>query len=157
VSVQTESGGARRTDLIAAPLLLVLAGVVIWETLDYPASLVPGSPGPALVPRVLAGLLAGIALVIGARAWRTRESRAVDGSEISWSRVGLTVMFLGLFLWVLTFGDFFIVLPLFLGALMVVMGERSWKTVVVVPLFFDLFVYLVFYQVFGVRLPTVLF
>ena len=143
--------------MVAAALLVVVAGIVIVETLDYPPSLVPGSPGPALVPRVLAVVLGILALVIGLRAWRVRGDWLANRGVKSWPRVGLTVASLGLFLWAMTLGDFFLLLPVLLGALMRVMGERDWKTIVVVSLLFDLFVYLVFYHAFDVRLPTVLF
>lgn len=161
--------------------LCAVAAVVAADTLSYPPSLVPGAPGPAFFPRLLAGLLFALGLVLAARAWRDdhgavepdagaaeREGRSPErargdgGSRPAGSpagrlevvRVAGGVTAIAAFLWLAPRIDTFALLPVLVASLMALMGERRAVPLLAVPLGFTLFVYLVFHRAFGVILPT---
>lgn len=166
--------------------LVVVAVVVAADTLSYPSSLVPGAPGPAFFPRLLAGLLFALGLALARRAARAGAGVDAAGSPASGSarpppprhagdgagapagdvtapggldarRVAGGVAAIAGFLLLAPRTDTFVLLPLLLAALMALMGERRRLPLVAVPLAFTLFVYVVFYRALGVAVPTSLF
>lgn len=143
-----------------------VAVVVMADTLSYPPSLVPGAPGPAFFPRLLAGLLFALGLLLAARAWADDPGEVepdADGPEgapagsLDLVRVAGGVTAIAAFLWLAPRIDTFALLPVLVASLMTLMGERRVAPLVAVPLGFTGFVYLVFHRAFGVLLPTSLF
>lgn len=72
-------------------------------------------------------------------------------------KLGLTLFLAAGFIFLFEIWDTFILIPLLLGPIMVIMGERKIRTIIAVPLMFDLFIYVVFYRLFNVQIPTFYF
>ena len=147
---------ARSANVIVAAGLLVVAGYVVHDARSYPASVVPGSPGPGLFPALvglLIGLLAVLLLVHSGR-FRLNADDTDTGSPV---RALAALALVLLFVATLESTDVFIGLAALLAAIMWLMGERRPAALVCMPALFDLFVYVVFFRVFGIPLPTVVF
>lgn len=144
----------RRANLIIA-VVLALVSVVVWhDTTSYPPSLVPGAPGGAAFPRVLAVSLfvLAILLLVG-----TLRRDGEPETHVGWEGVGKSGAVLGmLVLFVLLAGawDFYVLLYVIVAATMAVMGERSKRALLGLPILFVAFVYVVFHRVFGVDFPS---
>ncbi len=159
----------------APTVLALVAAVVIIDSLAYPPSLVPGAPGPAFFPRLLAAGLLACAGVLGRRAARGTPrpdgepaggATAADADgrgtgsrlhRLDRPRVAGGIVAVAGFLLLGPRTDTIATLPLLVTSLMALMGERRVAPLVAVPLGFTLFVYLVFERAFGVPLPTSLF
>ena len=81
-----------------ALLLAVLCGVAAWQVSVIPESLMQMTVGPTLVPAVVVGGLAVLALVYGVSAWRGRqsdESLAEDQSALPGANTRLLSLLAG--------------------------------------------------------------
>jgi hypothetical protein len=82
-SKRPASGAARRrarfTPWVLAMLLAALAVAAAWQVTAIPESMIQMAVGPVLVPGVVVGMLAVLALAYGWSAWRGRQ---VDDSQI---------------------------------------------------------------------------
>ena len=148
----------KRKDLLAAAILLLIAGAYYWATLQIPSSTLDDGVGPRGFPLVLTVALVAIAMAIAVRALTTARAgtRAHgDGNEpeARWPRA------LGL----LTLGALYVPLssilgyPLALFMLLVAVppyeGMRfSWR-VPAVAAGGSVFFYILFELVLGVRQP----
>lgn len=145
-------------DLAAAAVLTGLGLYVIIETWGYPGSPVPGAPGPAFFPRLLALALVALSLVLAASALRSRQRG--DEGAIRWEgfpKVGAVVALAVVYVTLLEVGEFYLTTPLLLAAVMAVMGERRAWVLVLVPVGFVVFVYVVFHRTFAVAMPSFFF
>lgn len=148
----------RAGEAATAAVLAAVAASIFVETAGYPASLVPGAPGPAFFPRFLAVILGLLAVLLAVRAFR-RDGEAASapvGSEGAAGRITAVFLMVVVFLAAVGALGFFVLLPPLLAGVMAVMGERRIGALLAVPLLFDLFVYVVFYRLFSVDLPTLL-
>ena len=170
--------------LAEAGLLAVVGAAVLLDSRGYPPSLAEGAPGPAFFPRLLAALLIACAAWLAIRAWRgakeqgsggakdsgsaggssagrSRRSASSDsaagpgtGTRIQRLRVWIAVAWIATFLLVWPLLGTVLSVPLLVVGLMWLTGERSWRTLVSVPLAFAGFIYLVFMVLLGVPLPA---
>ena len=170
--------------LAEAGLLAAVGAAVLLDSRGYPPSLAEGAPGPAFFPRLLAALLIACAAWLAIRAWRgargggsggAKDSGSAGGSSAGRSRgsapsdsaagarTASRAKRLGLWVAVAWIAAFLLVwpllgtvlsVPLLVVGLMWLTGERSWRTLVSVPLAFAGFIYLVFMVLLGVPLPT---
>ena len=166
--------------LTEAGLLAVVGAAVLLDSRGYPPSLAEGAPGPAFFPRLLAALLIACAAWLAIRAWRGARGRGAGGGSGAGSGAGQSrgnvssdsapgpgtgsrARRLGLWIAVAWIAAFLLVwprlgtvlsVPLLVVGLMWLTGERSWRTLVSVPLAFAGFIYLVFMVLLGVPLPT---
>ena len=170
--------------LAEAGLLAAVGAAVLLDSRGYPPSLAEGAPGPAFFPRLLAALLIACAAWLAIRAWRGATGRGWGGAKDSGSGgessagrsrgnassdpaasagTGTRAQRLGLWIAVAWIATFLLVwpllgtvlsVPLLVVGLMWLTGERSWRTLVSVPLAFAGFIYLVFMVLLGVPLPT---
>lgn len=156
-------GSVKWADAGLGVILLGVGLYVLFAAAGYPGSLIPGSPGPALFPRLVAGILILLSLFLllttlgAARAGVQGATAPEKDTHRGRWRVGAAVMVLVPFSVFMDRLDLFLTLPVMLAAIMVIMGERRPSRLIVVPLTFALFVYVVFYRTFGVALPTYLF
>ena len=166
--------------LAEAGLLAAVGAAVLLDSRGYPPSLAEGAPGPAFFPRLLAVLLIACAAWLAIRAWRGAREMGSDGGSGGESGAGRSrgnvasdsapgveagsrVRRLGLWIAVAWIAAFLLAwprlgtvlsVPLLVVGLMWLTGERSWRTLVSVPLAFAGFIYLVFMVLLGVPLPT---
>ena len=147
--------------LAEAGLLAVVGAAVLLDSRGYPPSLAEGAPGPAFFPRLLAALLIACAAWLAIRAWRgARERRSGGesgvgaGSRVRRLELWVAVAWIAAFLLVWPRLGTVLSVPLLVVGLMWLTGERSWRTLVFVPLAFAGFIYLVFMVLLGVPLPT---
>ncbi len=166
--------------LAEAGLLAAVGAAVLLDSRGYPPSLAEGAPGPAFFPRLLAALLIACAAWLAIRAWRGGRERGSGGESGGESGAGRSrgsassdpapgvgaesrVRRLGLWVAVAWIAAFLLVwprlgtvlsVPILVVGLMWLTGERSWRTLVFVPLAFAGFIYLVFMVLLGVPLPT---
>lgn len=177
-------GSPPRRLLTETVLLAAIGVAVLLDSRGYPPSLAEGAPGPAFFPRLLAVLLIACAAWLAVRAWRgTTERRSGDGSagatdresgagryrgnvasdSAAGARTGSRIPLLGVWIAVAWIAAFLLVwprlgtvlsVPLLVVGLMWLTGERSWRTMVSVPLAFAGFIYLVFMVLLGVPLPA---
>lgn len=170
--------------LAESGLLAAVGAAVLLDSRGYPPSLAEGAPGPAFFPRLLAALLIASAVWLAIRAWRGARGGGSGGAKDSGSdaesgtgrsrgnassdsapgaRTGSRAQRLGLWIAVAWIAAFLLAwprlgtvlsVPLLVVGLMWLTGERSWRTLVSVPLAFAGFIYLVFMVLLGVPLPT---
>ncbi len=170
--------------LVEAGLLAAAGAAVLLDSRGYPSSLTEGAPGPAFFPRLLAVLLIASAAWLAIRAWRgarekSSRGESAGGSDTGRSRgnvasdsdsdsapgsgAGTRIQRLGVWIAVAWIAAFLLIwpvlgtvvsVPLLVVGLMWLTGERSWRTLVSVPLAFAGFIYLVFMVLLGVPLPA---
>ncbi len=170
--------------LAEAGLLAAVGAAVLLDSRGYPPSLAEGAPGPAFFPRLLSALLIASAAWLAIRAWRGARGGGSGGAKESGSEAESgtgrsrgnaspdsaagpgprsRIQRLGLWIAVAWIAAFLLVwprlgtvlsVPLLVVGLMWLTGERSWRTLVSVPLAFAGFIYLVFMVLLGVPLPT---
>lgn len=153
---------------VEAGLLAAAGAAVLLDSRGYPPSLTEGAPGPAFFPRLLAVLLIASAAWLAIRAWRkgsgaarSRGNAASDSAEgggadtrIRPLGVWIAVAWIASFLLIWPVLGTVLSVPLLVVGLMWLTGERSWRTLVSVPLAFAGFIYLVFMVLLGVPLPA---
>ena len=136
-------------------LLAAIGAAVLLDSRGYPPSLTEGAPGPAFFPRLLAVLLIACAAWLAVRTWRgAGEGRPEASSRIPRLGVWIAVGWIAAFLLIWPRLGTVLSVPLLVVGLMWLTGERSWRTMVSVPLAFAGFIYLVFMVLLGVPLPT---
>ena len=168
--------------LVEAGLLAAAGAAVLLDSRGYPPSLAEGAPGPAFFPRLLAVLLIACAAWLAIRAWRgakdagsgsasrggldegrsrgnaasdsAPDARAAASTRVQPLRVWIAVTWIAAFLLVWPLLGTVLSVPLLVVGLMWLTGERSWRTLVSVPLAFAGFIYLVFMVLLGVPLPA---
>lgn len=139
--------------LMEAGLLAAVGAAVLLDSRGYPPSLTEGAPGPAFFPRLLAALLIASAAWLAIRAWR-KGLGAEASTRIQPLGVWIAVTWIAAFLLVWPLLGTVLSVPLLVVGLMWLTGERSWRTLVSVPLAFAGFIYLVFMVLLGVPLPA---
>jgi hypothetical protein len=99
-----------RKDLLAAAILLLIAGAYYWATLQIPASALDDGVGPRGFPLVLTVALGVVAIAIAARALT-----GVPGAELAQDDAKEPAARWPRALGVLLFGALYIPLAIFLG------------------------------------------
>ncbi|MBI1962167.1 MAG: tripartite tricarboxylate transporter TctB family protein [Candidatus Rokubacteria bacterium] len=86
-----------RRDGIAALVMLLGAGAVVWEAAKLPFGVVR-NPGPGFVPWWVALVLAALSALLGVQALRARPSGPPAGAERGgWGRVAGLLVALGVY------------------------------------------------------------
>ena len=147
-----------RKDLLAAAILLLIAGVYGWATLQIPSSTLDDGVGPRGFPLVLTVALAVVAVAIAVRALATAEvgARADDDAkekEARWPRALGVLAFGALYIAAAIVFGYSSALFLLLVAVPLYEGKRfSWQVLAVAAGGAAVF-YLLFVVVLGVRQP----
>ena len=143
----------RRTDEIAALLLLSLAAGVFLATRGYPGALA-GTPGPAFFPRVIAAALAALAVVQFGTALFADESGGPRVSAAAARRIGVPTAFLVAYVLVLPLLGFFLTTSVFLAALMYYSGARDLRVSIPLAVVVSIVLQNVFVGFLHVPLPA---
>jgi hypothetical protein len=147
-----------RKDLLAAAILLSIAGAYGWTTLQIPSSTLDDGVGPRGFPLVLTAALAVVALAIAVRAVATAQSgtRAdadAKEPEARWPRALGVLAFGALYIPAAALFGYWVALFLLLVAVPLYEGARfSWRVPAVAAGGAALF-YVLFVVVLGVRQP----
>ena len=177
-------GGSPLRLLGETGLLAAVGAAVLIDSRGYPPSLAEGAPGPAFFPRLLAVVLIACAAWLAFRMWRGAKEKGsgggsagasggesgagrsrgnVSAESAAGSGAGSRIPRLGVWIAVAWIAAFLLIwprlgtvlsVPLLVAGLMWLTGERSWRTLVSVPLAFAAFIYLVFMVLLGVPLPA---
>ena len=144
-----------KAETIAALAFTALGVFMFAETWKAPY-LIEGVPGPAFLPRWIAGGLVGTGLMLSARAavpgcalkqvtdWPTRRG---------WARVGLMLAALAAAFLLLNKLGFLVTMTLFIAVVIYGLGTRSWLMLAAVPVGTSVALYLVFAVWLRVPLP----
>lgn len=143
----------RRTDEIAAVLLLGLAAGVFFATRDYPGALA-GTPGPGFFPRAIAAAIAALALVQLATGVLADGSTEARISAAAARRIGVPVAFLVTYVLVLPLLGFFLTTTVFLAAFMYYSGARDLRVSVPLAVVVSIVLQNVFVGFLHVPLPA---
>jgi hypothetical protein len=147
-----------RKDLLAAAILLLIAGAYYWAAGQIPASALDDGVGPRGFPLVLTVALAVVAIAIGARALvgaAGGELAQDDAKEAParWPRALGVLLFGALYIPLAGYLGYALALFLLLVAVPLYEGMRfSWRVPVVAAGGAAVF-YLLFVIVLGVRQP----
>jgi hypothetical protein len=147
-----------RKDLLAAAILLSIAGAYGWATLQIPSSTLDDGVGPRGFPLVLTAALAAVALAIAVRALVTARvgARADDytkEAEARWPRALGVLAFGALYIPATAVFGYSLALFLLLVAVPLYEGARfSWRVPAVAAGGAVIF-YVLFVVVLGVRQP----
>jgi hypothetical protein len=147
-----------RKDLLAAAILLLIAGAYFWATLQIPSSTLDDGVGPRGFPLVLTVALVAVAAAIALRALAAAAvgPRAHDDAkepEARWPRALGVLAFGALYIPVATVVGYALALFLLLVAMPLYEGVRfSWRVPAVAAGGAVVF-YLLFVVVLGVRQP----
>lgn len=152
-SSKTEPPGVARR--LAESALLAAVGVVVWfDASGYPPALAPGAPGPALFPRILALVVTGGAVLLGwqALSGAGRPRSPGEKGRRPWALVA-AAGWMAAALAALPHLGTAVTLPLLVGGLAWLGGERSLRVLVGLPVAFAAAVWLLFVRLLGVPLP----
>ena len=136
---------------------MALSIYIFYETSFYPEPFVQGAPGASAFPNVLASCLVVLSVILFIKGLRNKKEIEDVTNWKPFGKICIDLILIIAFLMLLDIWDIFILLPLLLATTMVIMGEKSIKAIIALPLIFDLFVYTVFYKMFNVMLPTIYF
>jgi cell division protein FtsW (lipid II flippase) len=147
-----------RKDLLAAAILLSIAGAYGWATLQIPSSTLDDGVGPRGFPLVLTAALAVVAIAIAARALTTARigTHADDDAtetEARWPRALGVLAFGALYIPAAAVFGYSVALFMLLVAVPLYEGARfSWRVPAVAAGGAAVF-YVLFVVVLGVRQP----
>jgi hypothetical protein len=146
-----------RNDLLAAAILLGIAGAYGWATLQIPSSTLDDGVGPRGFPLVLTAALAMVAIAIAVRALATARVGTRDDdakeTEARWPRALGVLAFGALYIPAAAVFGYSLALFLLLVAVPLYEGARfSWRVPAVAAGGAAVF-YVLFVVVLGVRQP----
>lgn len=142
----------RRADLVIGLALLALAGVYYEQSLGIVRGFASDRLGPAFFPRLLALVLAVLAVTLIVRAGSGRS----DPAPLPPVRAGLFLTMLGLlvaYALLMPRVGFIVATPVLLGAVIWLLGLRAWPALTGTALGITLVLYLVFARALHVLLP----
>jgi hypothetical protein len=141
-----------RGDGVIPVILLIFAGGYAWLTMRLPARNIAGTVGVSLVPLLLAGLLALLALLLLAQGLRRGASPAA-GEVPGWVQAGSVVGMMAVYIVALTKVGFPLATPPYLAITMWQCGARRPWYILGMAVAITTAVWIVFWSLFGVPLP----
>jgi putative tricarboxylic transport membrane protein len=142
----------RRADLLIGLGLLVFAAVYFQQSFEITRGFASDRLGPAFFPRLLAGVLAGLAVVLIMRALSGRSNPTPPPAM----RLGVFLGTLGLMIvysLALPRAGFLVATPLLLAGVIWLLGLRRWSTVAGTAVGVTATLYIVFARMLKVLLP----
>ncbi len=142
----------RRADLVVGVGLLAFAGFYFQQSFSILRGFASDRLGPAFFPRLLALVLAAMALALIVRALSGRSDRsplpAVRMTLLFW-----TLGLLAAYALLMPKVGFLVATPLLLGAVIWLLGLRQWATLAASAVGLTLVLYTVFGRALHVLLP----
>lgn len=140
---------SRKGNITAAVLLLITGTLVFVQTAGLDESSASSDPGAAGYPRLLAGALIVLAVLLSTQRGTDEPLPSLaDGLRVIGSAVLLIVYALAL-----EAIGYIAATALFLAAALMLMGIRRWLLLTLIPLGLSGALFYLFYTVFGVSLP----
>jgi putative tricarboxylic transport membrane protein len=142
----------RRADAVIGLGLLIFAALYFQQSFAITTGFAPDRLGPTFFPRLLAAVLALLALMLIARAAGNRSERAPPPT----ARVGVFIGVVGLMaLYALALPrvGFLLGTPVLVGIVVALMGLREWRPLLGTAIGVTLALYLVFDRFLHVLLP----
>lgn len=150
----------KKADLIAGVVLLVLSGCLIQEAWRMPASGTFG-PGPGFFPFWLGVIMASLATILLATAWR-RRATAKDGvspfpGKKALIAIGSVLAGLAAYISLIEVLGFLMDTFLYVAFLLGVVENERWPRTLLVAVSTTAGLYLVFQILLGITLPSNMF
>ena len=146
-----EQGDTVKKGEIALNIFFMLFSLVfLYETLDFPESYNPYSPGPEWYPRLIICLILALCITHSLYIFKKGEDKKLQANfRLSIMCCLLTIIYI----WIVPILGYFLATPIFMIVLLQVLKVRKWYTLVLVPLLFCLLTFLVFYKGLMIPLP----
>jgi putative tricarboxylic transport membrane protein len=150
-SPNTKKGGQilRKGTTIIGVLLIIISTLFLIQTNSFPPPTAK-TLGPTFWPRIVLTVTIVLSVLMIAYQWMIPEIKLQNGNI---TRAVLGMVCLILFLVLCNFLGYFITALIFLVSILLIMGEKNWKILIMYPICFLLFIYLVFYLTLDVELP----
>lgn len=146
----TTTDHLERTGNIVAAVLLLIVGVLVFaQTGDLDVSGASSDPGAAGYPRLVAGSLIVLAVLLAFQ----RGADAPLPTRFDGLRVASIVILLVIYAFALEAIGYIAATALFLLAAMILMGIRRLLPLLLLPLVTSVSLFYIFYTIFGVSLP----
>lgn len=141
----------KNPDVLAGAALILFGAVAVWLTLDIPRGPDLQGIAPNFVPLLCAGgiLLSGVVLMLRA----LRSAAAPLPKVLDRGSAGVAAL-IGLYYWFFEQIDFRVGTWLFILGVMLVMGSRNPRRLILVPFLGTAVIYLMFRYLFEILLPT---
>lgn len=149
----------RKADLITGIVLLVLSGYVIRESWQMPQSATFG-PGVGFLPFWLGVLLAALAVILIAGAWRRPkdpQGRSPFPARKALITVGSVLAGLALYIVLVDVLGFLAATFLFVAYLLGAVERERWTVTVSIALLTTAGLYIIFHMLLGIALPRNMF
>lgn len=146
----------RVVNIILAVVLILFGCFYSYLTLHLPDRNLPNTLGSSFMPWVLVTCLYGLSILLLLQACfkRTPETCDYAISKKEGQGVLFLVVIVVAYIKAMAFLGFLLVTPVFLVVLMLTIGARRWKEVVLTSTLVPLGIYLFFQKVFQIILPA---
>lgn len=150
----------RRADLTTGIVFLIFSALYYfylipnWIILSYSTKHIKAAARPDLLPRITIVLFAAISAILILGAVRGKYSRVLEKtSRSSFLMVGAIFIGTYAYIWALKLVGFLPASPIYMAALIVLLGMRNWRYVVPLSLLFPIFLHYFFWVGLEVILP----
>ncbi len=146
-------------EIIVSSVLIVLSLIFYYLAEDFGSATNPLDVGPSAFPRLMLAFVAVLCVIQIFLSLRTRKKLLQSGKEakklVINNSVAMVCTCVAMVLYALLIPvvGFYIVTPLLIFLVMLLMGNRKWKQLVLTPVCFTLFTYVAFSLVLGISLP----
>ena len=142
--------------VVVALLLCVVAGTVIFNAADFPATAIETDPGASAFPTFYACALIVLAilLVIRNSMLTTSESPLLPQEKPAFRKTTAGIATTAFYIVAMSYCGYLITTPVFLIIIMTLMGYRRWLLTPVIALLLTAILWLLFVEALQVPLPV---
>lgn len=141
-----------------AGILTALFGIVGWlythATIETANALVASGIAASFYPKCLFGALVICGAILMYQSYMKLPEERTPFPRTDWKGIFVTFVLMLAYTFLMDFVGFIISSIVFMVAFMLFLGERSWKTLILVPVIGSVGVYLIFGKLFMIALPT---
>ncbi|MFM1651730.1 tripartite tricarboxylate transporter TctB family protein [Brevibacillus sp. B_LB10_24] len=135
-------------------IALILLSVAVWITSGGFPSVGDTDVGPGFFPRLIAGGLILLSVLMVAGSFRPLPNSEEDAAPTLWGRTVLGIVCTFVFLALVYLGGFHLATPVFLFGFMWLFGYRKPVASILVAVLVTLLIYLIFETALQVPLPA---